>query len=134
MATTNERSEQRNERLKRHSETQQLVRANVENFDQDIYVFAATICEECSKRCYPNQCAKLNSSNCRFQSYLPQELSAKDVFVLCNRCKKHLSSKRTDVHQIDAITVQFPAKFSCETAERRMLPLILCWGCTAQYT
>jgi ATP-dependent exoDNAse (exonuclease V) alpha subunit len=28
------------------------------------------------------------------------------------------------------MTVQFPAKFSCGTAERQMLPLILCWGCT----
>lgn len=28
------------------------------------------------------------------------------------------------------MTVQFPAKFSCGAAERRMLPLILCWGCT----
>ena len=36
----------------------------------------------------------------------------------------------TGIHQIDAMTVQFPAKFSCGTAERRMLPLILCWGCT----
>jgi ATP-dependent exoDNAse (exonuclease V) alpha subunit len=36
----------------------------------------------------------------------------------------------TGVHQIDAMTAQFPAKYSCGTAERRMLPLILCWGCT----
>jgi hypothetical protein len=36
----------------------------------------------------------------------------------------------TGVHQIDAITVQFPARFSCGTAEQRMLLLILCWGCT----
>jgi hypothetical protein len=36
----------------------------------------------------------------------------------------------TGVHQIEAMTVQFPAKFSCGTAKRRMLPLILCWGCT----
>jgi hypothetical protein len=28
------------------------------------------------------------------------------------------------------MTVQFPAKFSCGTAERQTLPLILCWGCT----
>jgi ATP-dependent exoDNAse (exonuclease V) alpha subunit len=28
------------------------------------------------------------------------------------------------------MTVQFPAKFSCGTAERQLLPLILCWGCT----
>jgi hypothetical protein len=28
------------------------------------------------------------------------------------------------------MTVQFPAKFSSGTAERQMLPLILCWGCT----
>jgi hypothetical protein len=27
----------------------------------------------------------------------------------------------TGVYQIDAMTVQFPAKFSCGTAERRML-------------
>lgn len=36
----------------------------------------------------------------------------------------------TGIHCIDAMTVQFPAKISCGTAERRMLPLILCWGCT----
>jgi hypothetical protein len=34
----------------------------------------------------------------------------------------------TGVHQIDAMTVQFPVKYSCGTAERRMLQLILCWG------
>jgi ATP-dependent exoDNAse (exonuclease V) alpha subunit len=28
------------------------------------------------------------------------------------------------------MTVKFPAKFSCGTAEQQMLPLILCWGCT----
>jgi hypothetical protein len=28
----------------------------------------------------------------------------------------------TGVHQIHAMTVQFPAKFSCGTAERRILP------------
>jgi hypothetical protein len=33
--------------------------------------------------------------------------------------------EQTDVHQIDAMTVQFSAKFSYGTAERRMLPLIL---------
>jgi hypothetical protein len=59
--------------LKTHRETQQLARANVENFDRDIYVFAETICEVCSKRCYPSQCAKLNLSNCGFPNYLPQE-------------------------------------------------------------
>jgi hypothetical protein len=31
----------------------------------------------------------------------------------------------TAVHQIDAMTVQFPAKFSCGTAERPILPYIL---------
>jgi hypothetical protein len=67
-----------------YRKTQQLVRANVENFDRVIYVFAETICEVCLKRCYPNQCAKLNLSNCGFPSYLPQELLAKDVFVLCH--------------------------------------------------
>ncbi|GFQ80761.1 ATP-dependent DNA helicase [Trichonephila clavata] len=30
-------------------------------------------------------------------------------------------------------TVQFPAKYSHGTAERRMLSIILCWAC-AQYT
>jgi hypothetical protein len=45
---------------KTYKETQQLVRANVKNFDRDIHVFAEIICEVCSKRCYPNQCAKLN--------------------------------------------------------------------------
>jgi hypothetical protein len=37
----------------------------------------------------------------------------------------------TGVHQIDAtMTVQFPTKFCCGKAERQMLPLIVCWGCT----
>lgn len=35
----------------------------------------------------------------------------------------------TGTHSIDTMEVQFPAKFSCGTAERRMLTLILCWGC-----
>jgi hypothetical protein len=35
--------------------------------------------------------------------------------------------KETGVHQIDAMTVQFPVKFSCATADRGMLPKILCW-------
>jgi hypothetical protein len=34
----------------------------------------------------------------------------------------------TCVRQIDAMTVQFLEKFSCRTAERQMLPVILCWG------
>jgi hypothetical protein len=33
----------------------------------------------------------------------------------------------TCVRQIDAMTVQFLAKFSCGTAEWKMLPLMLCW-------
>jgi ATP-dependent exoDNAse (exonuclease V) alpha subunit len=28
------------------------------------------------------------------------------------------------------MTVQLPAKFSCGTVERQILPLIFCWGCT----
>jgi ATP-dependent exoDNAse (exonuclease V) alpha subunit len=40
------------------------------------------------------------------------------------------TTKNHKKHQIDAMTVQFLAKFSCGTAERQMLPLILCWGCT----
>ncbi|GFQ66628.1 ATP-dependent DNA helicase [Trichonephila clavata] len=36
-------------------------------------------------------------------------------------------------HLIQPKTVQFPAKYSHVTAERRMLPIILCWAC-AQYT
>jgi ATP-dependent exoDNAse (exonuclease V) alpha subunit len=43
---------------------------------------------------------------------------------------KKKSQKITKNCQIDAMTVQFPAKFSYGTAERQMLPLILCWGCT----
>jgi hypothetical protein len=35
------------------------------------------------------------------------------------------------VYQIDAMTVQLPAKPSCGKTERRMLTLILCWGCKA---
>jgi hypothetical protein len=94
LATLNETESQRNERLKALREAQQLIRANVENFDQDIHVFAETICEVCTKRCYPNQCAKLNVSNCGFPHYLPQELLSKDVLVLCHRCKIHLSSNK----------------------------------------
>jgi hypothetical protein len=94
-----------------------IVRANVKNFDRDIYVFAEKYCEVCSKLCYANQCAKLNLSNYGLSSYLIQVLSAKDDLVLCHRCKTHLSSKnRTLIHQIDAMTVQFLAKFSCGTA------------------
>ncbi|GFQ73846.1 ATP-dependent DNA helicase [Trichonephila clavata] len=33
-------------------------------------------------------------------------------------------------HFIQPKTVQFPAKYSHGTAERRMLPIILCWACT----
>ncbi|GFQ85517.1 ATP-dependent DNA helicase PIF1 [Trichonephila clavata] len=33
-------------------------------------------------------------------------------------------------HLIQPKTVQFPAKYSHGTAERRMLPIILCWACT----
>jgi hypothetical protein len=77
LTTTNEVDNQRNERLKTHKETQQLVRTNVESFDRDINVFAETICEVCSKHCYPNQFSRLNLSNCGFPSYLPQELSEK---------------------------------------------------------
>jgi hypothetical protein len=36
------------------------------------------------------------------------------------------TKKTTKNRQIDAMTVQFPAKISCGTAERQMLPLILC--------
>jgi hypothetical protein len=48
-----------------------------------------------------------------------------------NSTKTHmpipLTTKKTQKNrQIDAITVQFPAKFICGTAERQMLPLILC--------
>ncbi|GFQ95677.1 ATP-dependent DNA helicase [Trichonephila clavata] len=32
-------------------------------------------------------------------------------------------------HLIQPKTVQFPAKYSHGTAERRMLPIILCWAC-----
>lgn len=35
------------------------------------------------------------------------------------------------VHQISPIAVQFPAKHSYGTAERRMLPLVLSWASTA---
>src|SRR5277367_4298216 len=34
------------------------------------------------------------------------------------------------IHRLDPMSVQFPAKFSYGTAERRMLPLILCWSST----
>jgi hypothetical protein len=123
----NEIDNEQNERLKTHKETQQLVTANFESFDRDIYAFAETICEFCSKRCYPNQSAKLNLSNCGFPSYLPQELKAKDVSVLCHRCKTHINNKKeTDFYQIDAMTIQYTAKFSCGTGERQMLPLFLC--------
>jgi hypothetical protein len=94
LTTANETVDQQNKRLKTYRETQQLVRVNVEIFDPDFYVFAETICKVCSKRCYPNQCAKSNLSNCGFLSYLPQKLSTKDVLVLCHRCKTHLSSKK----------------------------------------
>jgi ATP-dependent exoDNAse (exonuclease V) alpha subunit len=40
------------------------------------------------------------------------------------------TKKTTKNRQIDAMTVRFPAKFSCGTAERQIIPLILCWGCT----
>jgi hypothetical protein len=59
LTIANETEDQRNEQPKTHSETQQLVRANVEKFDRDIYVFAEKICKVFSKLCYPNQCANL---------------------------------------------------------------------------
>lgn len=34
------------------------------------------------------------------------------------------------VHRIEPISIQFPAKYSAGMAERRMLPLILCWSST----
>lgn len=34
------------------------------------------------------------------------------------------------VHLIQPKSVQFPAKYSHGTAERRMLPIVLCWACT----
>jgi ATP-dependent exoDNAse (exonuclease V) alpha subunit len=33
-------------------------------------------------------------------------------------------------HVIESRAVEFPAKFSAGTAQRRMLPLILCWAST----
>jgi hypothetical protein len=55
LTIANKTDNQRNERLKTHRETQQLVRVNVKNFERDIYVFAETIFQFDSKRCYPNQ-------------------------------------------------------------------------------
>nr|XP_023027365.1 ATP-dependent DNA helicase PIF1-like [Leptinotarsa decemlineata] len=34
------------------------------------------------------------------------------------------------IHVIQPKSVQFPAKFSHGTAERRKLPIVLCWACT----
>nr|XP_023017088.1 ATP-dependent DNA helicase RRM3-like [Leptinotarsa decemlineata] len=34
------------------------------------------------------------------------------------------------IHVIQPKSVQFPAKFIHGTAERRMLPIVLCWACT----
>jgi hypothetical protein len=103
---------------------------------------------------------------------LLQEILAKDVLVLCHRCKKHLSSKKrtfpskaywnnldpgkildelaicTQVEELQLLSRIFPfikiikldgffGQYSFKgqailfaQAERRMLPLILCWGCT----
>ncbi|KAA0189382.1 hypothetical protein HAZT_HAZT004833 [Hyalella azteca] len=38
---------------------------------------------------------------------------------------------RDGIHRIEPKCVEFPAKMNYGTVERRMLPLILCWACTA---
>ena len=92
--TKKETSNERTERLKLIREAKQLVRANVETFDDDIFVFAETICEVCLKRCYPKQCSSLAISKCGYPNYLPQELLSKDHLLLCHRCKTHLITNK----------------------------------------
>ncbi|GFQ80750.1 ATP-dependent DNA helicase [Trichonephila clavata] len=50
--------------------------------------------DETPDRCYPNQVTnhKINLSTA---SYLPAELTSKGTILLCHRCKKHLTSKKT---------------------------------------
>jgi hypothetical protein len=43
---------------------------------------------------------------------------------------RKIDFRETGVHQIDAMNVQLPSKFCCGIADRQMLPLNLCWGCT----
>jgi hypothetical protein len=55
------------------------------------------------------------------------KLSGHSFDALNYMIKTSRQQKETGVHQIDAMTVEFRAKFSCETPKRKILPY-LCWG------
>jgi hypothetical protein len=64
-----------------------------QRIDRDMYVFAETICEVCSKRCNPNQFAKLNLSNCGFSNYLLQECAVPSLQNTLKQQKANVSIK-----------------------------------------
>ena len=90
----NETDDQRNQRLSIRKQNADKRKATVDSFNDEINVFADSICEVCLKRCFPNQCVNLNTTSCGFPDYLPTELSSKSHLLLCHRCKNHLTSNK----------------------------------------
>ncbi|GFQ72034.1 ATP-dependent DNA helicase [Trichonephila clavata] len=92
---TPEQREVRLSALRMHrSQVRKAEKSQIEAFNKTINIFCDKVCEICTKRCYPNQVTnhKINLSTA---SYLPAELTSKGTILLCHRCKKHLTSKKT---------------------------------------
>ncbi|GFR03235.1 ATP-dependent DNA helicase [Trichonephila clavata] len=92
---TPEQREVRLSALRMHrSKVRKAEKSQIEAFNKTINIFCDKVCEICTKRCYPHQVTnhKINLSTA---SYLPAELTSKGTILLCHRCKKHLTSKKT---------------------------------------
>ncbi|KAG5685138.1 hypothetical protein PVAND_014332 [Polypedilum vanderplanki] len=89
----NETPEEHEARLQRLRIEYAQRKANTEEFNKTINTFCDRNCDICEKKCYPDQVA--NYQNVTSKSYLPQELTEKDIIIVCHRCHTHLKSSKT---------------------------------------
>lgn len=76
-----------------HLQQREQLRADVATFEKAINTFCDSICQICTKRCYP---AQITTCQATFEAatYLPDELNTGQILRVCHRCKNHITSKK----------------------------------------
>jgi hypothetical protein len=96
------------------------------------YFLAETICEVCSNKTLLSKpvCQTELIKLC-ISELLASRMIGKRWSCAVPSLQNTLENQKANWRSSNRLySVQFPAKFNCGTAERRMLPSMLCWGCT----